>query len=81
MRKRGLKPDRVTWNMIVSGYAGMQEVERAVDAMKRMEAEGFEADRWTLRGLDRVWNRERLLSALERDVGGKEGGRKGGVVG
>lgn len=72
MRERGLRGDKVTWNIIVSGYSGMQNVEAAVDAMKRMEADGYQADSRTLQGLGRLYNRDKLLNSLRRSMG-KEG--------
>ncbi|KAL9102330.1 MAG: hypothetical protein Q9163_002510 [Psora crenata] len=69
MRERGLEPDRVTWNTIISGYSSLQQLGKAVDAMRRMEAAGYEADSRTLKAIGRIWNRDRLLDALGRNLG------------
>ena len=66
MRDRGLRPDAVYWNTIVSGYAGMQDVGAAVDTVERMQASGYETNAQTLKGLGRLWNRDRLLDALKK---------------
>ncbi|MCJ1461300.1 hypothetical protein MMC28_011682 [Mycoblastus sanguinarius] len=68
MRERGLRLDKVTWNTIISGYSSMQEAEAAVGAMKQMEAEGFEVDNFTLKGLGRLRNRDLMLDALKRSM-------------
>ena len=68
MRERGLRPDKVTWNTMVSGYAALQDVEAAVGAMKRMEAAGYEVNDYTLKGLGKIWDRSRLLEALKKGI-------------
>ena len=54
MHERGIQFDRVAWNTLVSGYAGLQDVSAAVDTVKRMEASGFEVDAYTSKGLARL---------------------------
>lgn len=66
MEDRGLRLDKVAWNTLVSGYAGMQDVNAAVDAVGRMQAAGYETDSRTLMGLDKLWDRGRLLNALRK---------------
>ena len=65
MEDRGLRLDKVAWNALISGYAGMQDVSSAVDALGRMQAAGHETDPRTLMALGRIWNRGRLLDALK----------------
>ena len=67
MRERGIENNQVIWNTLVSGYAGMQDVDEAVKAVKGMEAAGFEANAYTARGLGRLWLRDKLLEALRQD--------------
>ena len=69
MRERGLEPDQVTWNAIISGYSSLQQLGKAVDAVRRMEAAGYRTNSRTLKALDKIWNRDRLLDALERNLG------------
>lgn len=69
MRERGIQPDQVTWNTIINGYSSMQKVGKAVDAVRRMQAAGFKPDERTMRGLGRVYNRERLLGAIGKTLG------------
>ena len=68
MRERGIQCDRVTWNTLVSGYALLQDVDAAVDTVKRMKAAGFEVDAYTTKGLGRLWTRDRLMKALETSI-------------
>ncbi|KAL9131764.1 MAG: hypothetical protein Q9217_000369 [Psora testacea] len=69
MRERGLEPDQVTWNTIIRGYSSLQQIGKAVDTMRRMEAAGYEANTQTLKALGKIWNRDRLLDALGRKLG------------
>ena len=69
MRERGLEPDQVTWNTVISGYSSMQQLEKAIDTMRRMEASGYTANSRTLKALRKIWNRDRLLDALSRNLG------------
>ena len=64
MRKRGIEYTQVTWNTLVSGYAGMQNVDKAVKAVKVMEAAGFEANAYTAKGLGKLWLRDKVMEAL-----------------
>ena len=64
MRERGLDPDIVTWNTLISGYARLHDVGDVVGSMRRMEAAGFEPDSWTLKGLRRLHDRKKLLDIL-----------------
>lgn len=68
MRERGIQRDQVSWNTLVSGYAGLQDVDAAVDTVKRMEAVGFETDSYTTKGLGRLYPRGRLEKALEKRI-------------
>ncbi len=68
MEARGMKPNDVTWNIIIRGYSKLQEVDNAVGAMKRMEAAGFEGDAYTLKGLGRIWDRNAVLEALRNAI-------------
>ena len=68
MRERGIEPDAVTWNTIINGFTSMQKVGKAVDAFRRMEAAGFRPDKHSMRALSRVYNRERLLSAIGKTL-------------
>jgi len=72
MKERGLEPDKVTWDTIINGYALFQDVDAAVDSVKRMEASGYEVDSTTLEKLGRLWNRKRLLDALKERIAPRE---------
>ncbi|KAL8720234.1 MAG: hypothetical protein Q9225_002866 [Loekoesia sp. 1 TL-2023] len=66
MRERGIQPNQVTMNTIISGYARMQDASAAVNAVQQMEESGFEVDSYTFKGLTRITNREQLLDALRK---------------
>ena len=66
MKDRGLRLDKIAWNTLISGYAGMQDVNTAVDTVERMQAAGHETGSRTLMGLGRLWDRGRMLDALRR---------------
>lgn len=66
MRARGILPNLVTWNTIISGYASLQDASGVVNAMKGMEAAGFESSSSTLKALARMKDRNQLLDALRR---------------
>lgn len=69
MRERGLQPDRVTWNSLISGYSALQWIHDAVGTVKRMEAEGFQMDSYTLKGLGRFRDPNKLLQELREGFG------------
>lgn len=69
MRERGLQPDRVTWNGLISGYSALQRIHDAVGTVKMMEADGFQIDSFTLKGLGRFGSRNRLLQVLTEEFG------------
>lgn len=68
MRERGLEPDRATYNSIISGYSALQRIDEAVATVKRMEAEGFEMDSYSLKALGRYGDRDRLLQVLREEM-------------
>ena len=68
MHERGLKPNTVTRNTMVQGYSALQDVESAVEAVRHMEAAGYEVDDFTLKGLGKILDRNRLLEALKKSM-------------
>ena len=64
MQSRGLEPDIVTWNTLLGGYTAVQDVDGALGVMKRIEHRGLKPDSYTLKGLSRLWDKERLLGLL-----------------
>ena len=73
MEARGMKPNEVTWNTIISGYSQLQDVDGAVDAMQQMEVAGFDVDAHTLKGLGKLRDRDRVLEALKKAIGNRFG--------
>lgn len=76
MRKRDLVPTEVTWNSLIKGYAIMQDIPGAVDALTRMERSGFDADAYTTSTLKKITDGEGLVAAWKETRGedGEEGG-------
>lgn len=68
MSEHGLKPTLVTWNTLVAGYAKMQKIPQAVKMMQHLEAEGFQADDWTMRAFSYVGNKHRAIKLMEAAV-------------
>ncbi|TDZ13299.1 Pentatricopeptide repeat-containing protein [Colletotrichum spinosum] len=66
MRKHGIEPNHVTWNTLVSGYAGLQDVGQTVEALRGMERSGYKADSYTLKGFSRLVNREKAFLYMEK---------------
>lgn len=66
MQEHRVRPTDVTWNTFVSGYADMQNVEAAVGTVNRMQAEQLEITTKSIGALSRMWDRARLLKALEQ---------------
>lgn len=68
MRDRGMEPNQVTWNTLLGGYAGMQDVEGTMGAMRRMEKEGYVVEKETMEALGRVVDRRELMRAFKKIV-------------
>lgn len=68
MRSNGIEPSLVTWNTLAAGYAKMQKIPEAVNAMRRLEAEGHEADDWTMRAFSYIGNKARAVELMEATV-------------
>lgn len=54
MREKGMKPNQVTWNSMIQGYAGIGDHEGAVKAFNRMEDDGFNGNVTTHRAMAHV---------------------------
>ena len=68
MRERGIHRDIVTWNTLIMGYARMQDVDAAVDAVERMKVAGFEVDSFTVKALRHLRTEDRLRWALRKSI-------------
>lgn len=64
MRSKGIEPNDVTWNTLITGYARAQDVERTVETVRRAEERGMVWDAWTHKGLRKLRNQERLREEL-----------------
>ncbi|MCJ1351325.1 MAG: hypothetical protein MMC33_001309 [Icmadophila ericetorum] len=65
MKARGVETQQMTWSNIVAAYARTQDVGAAVDALIRLEKNGFSIDERTIKALGLIHDRERLREALE----------------
>lgn len=68
MREHGVESNIVTWNTLAAGYAKMQKVPEAVDAMRRLETHGFEADDWTMRAFSYIGNKQHAIRLMQATV-------------
>ncbi|KAF3761140.1 hypothetical protein M406DRAFT_268512 [Cryphonectria parasitica EP155] len=68
MREHGVEPNAVTWNTLAAGYAKMEKIPKAVDAMRRLETEGFQADDWTLRAFSYINHKAKAIKLMEATV-------------
>ncbi|KAL8841897.1 MAG: hypothetical protein Q9170_000770 [Blastenia crenularia] len=66
MRERGIEPNYITMNTVISAYAHMQDVSAAVHAMQQMEEAGSEAGSYTFKALSAIRDRNKLLDALRK---------------
>lgn len=66
MRGKGLEPNAVTWNTLLKGYAGEQDLEGLLDTVGRIEKQGHAWDEWTYGGLRRFRNSDALQSAMDQ---------------
>ncbi|KAK5011461.1 hypothetical protein LTR28_002476 [Elasticomyces elasticus] len=64
MEEQGLKPSVVTFNTQIRAHAAAQNVEQAVEAVRRMEAAGFERGEDVMRSLRRMTDQEALVKGL-----------------
>ena len=66
MRGRGVWPNEVTWNSLISGYCHANDPEGAAWTVRRMEEDGFARDERTLTALVKISDKKRLVEALEK---------------
>ena len=60
MRGKGIEPNQVTWNTLLGGYAAAQDLDGTLDALRRAEADGLAWDEWTMGGLRRLVDQQKL---------------------
>lgn len=66
MRGKGIEPNQVTWNTLATGYASTQDVEGTLDTLRRMELDSVTWNEWTINGLRKLQDQDRLRSELEK---------------
>jgi pentatricopeptide repeat protein len=73
MQSRGMKPDKVTWSTLLSGYALMQDMDGTAKTLSRMDGYSVLSDEWIRKALGRVKNKAALIKAFGNAIGGTEG--------
>lgn len=68
LREHKLKPNDVTWNTLVKGYASMQKLSQTVGTLQDLEAAGFKPDTYTFRAFARLNDQTRALQMMERII-------------
>ncbi|KAK2730535.1 pentatricopeptide repeat protein [Colletotrichum kahawae] len=68
MMQKGVESNEVTWNTLISGYAGLQDVGKTVQSLKGLERAGYEASDFTIRGFSRLVNKERAFHHMEKGL-------------
>ncbi|AEO62393.1 uncharacterized protein THITE_2106504 [Thermothielavioides terrestris NRRL 8126] len=66
MRKHGVKPNRVTWNMLIDASARSHDAKLTMEAFTHLEKEGYVPDTYTMRGLSRLVDNEDALNRLDQ---------------
>lgn len=68
--------DSVTWNTIINGHVNTQNISETANAIRKMEAEGYKVDAYTMKSLRYLRDPERLWMEIDRldkvDEGGGE---------
>lgn len=65
MQSYGIVPDQAIWNVQVRGHARLQNAERTVDTLRRMEEAGFQADKFTINAFGSLRNKKMALDMME----------------
>lgn len=66
MRGKGIRPNDVTWNTLLGGYANEQDLEGVIDTIRRLETAGHVWDEWTLGNLRRYRKSGEVEAELRR---------------
>ena len=66
MRSKGIEPNSVTWNTLMTGYARAQDVDGTLGTLRLMEASGMVWDVWTHGGMKALKDRRRLEEEYEK---------------
>jgi len=54
MRERDMRPNQVTWNTLINGYASQRDTEGVIDTLRRMRIEGYKGNSKTSTSLSKV---------------------------
>lgn len=73
MRDRGVEPNHLTWSILIYGHAAAQDIDSALDAVKRMEDESFPVNNYIVTALGMFGDRNRLLQAVDEAAKGDLG--------
>ncbi|PYH95827.1 hypothetical protein BO71DRAFT_376595 [Aspergillus ellipticus CBS 707.79] len=64
MARHGISYDLSTWNLIISGFAGSQDVAGIANAIRTLERDGMAPDEYTMKALHILRDPERLWAAV-----------------
>jgi pentatricopeptide repeat protein len=73
MRQRGLKPEQVTYNSLIKGFATVRDVEGMAGALRGLEKDGFKVDNAVVAAFRKVGGKEALQKAWENQRRLEEG--------
>ncbi|KAL1956961.1 hypothetical protein VTO42DRAFT_6450 [Malbranchea cinnamomea] len=65
MLKRGYKFNKVTWNVMISGFACMQKIEETAVSLKMMQRENFSPDEYTAKAVSQIRDWKKLREVLD----------------
>ena len=83
MKERGIQPNRVTWNTLLTGYVNMQDTPKVIDTLDRLVKAGIAADASMTGALRSIRDRRSLvegINKLDEERAAKEIKRVEGVL-
>lgn len=66
MKSKGIAWTNITWNHLISGYAGAQDSDKVIDTIRRAEDSGFQWDAWTYGSMRRFRESGKLQEILRQ---------------
>jgi len=64
MHSKGIPHSRITWDLMISGYAGAQDTEAIIKTIRRAETSGYHWSAWTYGGLRKLRDSEKLRKVM-----------------
>lgn len=66
MNEQGVKPDKVTYNILIRGYAEMQMISQAAETLSQLKKQVGPVDEYTINALSQIQNKDKLFREIER---------------